>query len=201
MRLASSVAFRKPHVPQVRSVREGVPVQASWLWAFHGSSCLHAVHGSSLGFSSPVRHSSGRCLDDWLIPAASREQVLLALDTVFHLCHSLGVVVKWEKSRLVPTQRMVYLGVLLDSVSFRDSPAQKRVEQLLSIGNVFWSCEEQPVSSLLELLGVQSSVIHLVPGGRLRIQSLQLVLRCAWDHCNQSALVSWTPEIRLDLEG
>ena len=139
-------------------------------------------------------------LDDWLIQAASREQVLLALDTVLHLCHSLGIVVNWEKSQLVPTQRMVYLGVLLDSVSFRASPAQKRVEKLLSIGDVFLSCEEQPVSSWLELLGVLLSMSQLVPGGRLRRRSLQLVLRRAWDHCDQSVLVSWTPEIRLDLE-
>ena len=141
-----------------------------------------------------------RYLDDWLIQAASREQVLLALDTVLQLCHSLGIVVNWEKSQLVPTQRMVYLGVLLDSLSFRASPAQKRVEKLLSIGNVFLSCEEQPVSSWPELLGVLSSMIQLVPGGRLRMRSLQWVLRRAWDHCDQSVLVSWTPEIRLDLE-
>ena len=112
----------------------------------------------------------------------------------------LGIVVNWEKSQLVPTQLMVYLGVLLDSVSFRPSPAEKRVEKLLSIGDVFLSCEEQPVSSWLELLGVLSSMIQLVLGGRLRMRSLQLVLRHAWDHCNQSALVSWTPETRLDLE-
>ena len=60
---------------------------------------------------------------------------------------------------------MVYLGVLLDSISFRASPAQKRGEKLLSIGDVFLSCEEQPVSSWLELLGVLSSMIQLIPGG------------------------------------
>ena len=34
--------------------------------------------------------------------------------TVLQLCHSLGIVVNWEKSRLIPTQRMVYLRVQLD---------------------------------------------------------------------------------------
>ena len=113
---------------------------------------------------------------------------------------SLGIVVNWEKSQLVPTQWMVYLGVLLDSISFRALPAQNRVEKLLSIGDVFLFCEEQPVSSWLELLRVLSSIIQLVPGGCLRMRSLQLVLRCAWDHYDQSVLVRWTPEIHLDLE-
>ena len=78
---------------------------------------------------SAFLHRSGirlrRYLDDWLSQAASREQVLLALDTVLHLCHSLGIVVNWEKSQLVPTQRMVYLGVLLDSCLFQGFSCSK----------------------------------------------------------------------------
>ena len=139
-------------------------------------------------------------LDDWLIipliQASSREQVLLALETVLQLCRSLGIVVNWEKSQLIPTRRMVYLGVLLDSISFRASPALKKVEKLLSISDVFLSCVRQPVSSWLELLGVLSSMIQLVPGGRLRMRSLQFTLRRSWDHVDQTVLVSWTPDIR-----
>ena len=139
-------------------------------------------------------------LNDWLIQASSREQVLLALDTVVQLCHSLGIVVNWEKSQLIPTQHLVYLGVLLDSVSFRASPALKRVEKLLSIGDVFLSCEKQPVSSWLELLGVLSSVIQLVSEGRLQMRSPHFVLRRSWDQVDQSVLVRWTPEVHHDLE-
>ena len=105
-----------------------------------------------------------RYLDDWLLQASSREQVLLALETVLQLCRLLGIVVNWEKSQLIPTQRMVYLGVSLDSISFRASPALKRVEKLLSIGDVFLSCARQPVSSLLELLGVLGSCRPICSG-------------------------------------
>ena len=117
---------------------------------------------------SAILHSLGirlrHYLDDWLIQASSREQVLLALRTVLRLCNSLGIVVSWEKSQLVPTQK-IFLGVLLDSVSFRASPAQKRVDKLLSIGDVFLSRENQPARSWLELLGVLSSMTQLIPGG------------------------------------
>ena len=141
-----------------------------------GLSTAPQVFTRVMALVSAFLHRSGirlrRYLNDWLIQASSREQVLLALDTVLQLCQSLGIVVNWEKSQLIPTQGMVYLGVLLDSISFRASPAQKRVEKLLSIGDVFLSCEERPVSSWLELLGVLSSMIQLVPGGRLRMRSL-----------------------------
>ena len=131
-----------------------------------------------------------RYLDDWLIQAASRSQVMSALDAVLHLCQSLGIVVNWKKSHLVPAQQMIYLGILLDSQSFRASPAQERVEKLLSIGDEFLSCEEQPASSWLE---------PLVPGGRLRMCSLQHQLRRSWDHHNQSVLVRWTSDCQRDL--
>ena len=95
---------------------------------------------------------------------------------------------------------MVYLGVLLDSISFRASPALKRVEKLLSIGDVFLSSVKQPVSSWLELLGVLYSMIQLIPGGWLRMRSLQFTLRRSWDQIGQSKLVAWNPEIRSDLD-
>ena len=134
---------------------------------------------------SAILHTLGirlrRYLDDWLIQASSGEQVLLSLRTVLQLCNSLGIVVNWEKSQLVPTQRICYLGVLLDSLSFRASPAQKCVDKLLSIGDVFLSSVEQPAKSWLELLGVLSSLTELILGGRLRMRSFQFVLHRHWD--------------------
>ena len=118
---------------------------------------------------SAFLHQAGirlrRYLDDWLIQASSREQVLLALESVLQLCRELGIVVNWEKSHLVPSQRVEYLGVLFDSVTFRALPAQKRVLKLLSIGEEFLSCEQQPASAWLELLAVLASLIQLISGG------------------------------------
>ena len=69
---------------------------------------------------SAILHRMGvrlcRYLADWLLQAFSREQVLLALRTVLQLCRHLGIVVNWEKSQVIPTQQMVYLGVILDSL-------------------------------------------------------------------------------------
>ena len=152
---------------------------------------------------SAILHRMGvrlrRYLDDWLLQASLREQVLLSLRTVLRLCWSLGIVINWEKSQVIPTRQMVYLGVILNSTTFRASPALKRVEKLLSIGDVFLSCVSQPASSWLELLGVLSSMIQLVAGGRLRMRSQQLALRRQWDHVDQSQMVEWSQEVHRDL--
>ena len=44
-----------------------------------------------------------------------------------------------------------------------------------------------------------SSVIQLVPGGRLLMRSLQLPLRRQWGQIDQSQLVEWSPVIQDDL--
>ena len=86
-----------------------------------------------------------RYLDVWLFLASSRSLVLQALETVLQLCQELGVVVNWEKSSLTPAQRVVYLGVLLDSTLFRASPSQSRAVKLCSTVEEFLSNDRQPL--------------------------------------------------------
>ena len=197
--LAGANASGFTQVPQVHG---GGKVYQFKVLCF-GLSTVPQVFTRVMAPVSAILHRMGvrlrRYLDDWLLQASSRDQVLLALRSVLQLCRRLGIVVNWEKSQLVPTQQMIYLGVLLDSTAFRASPALKRIEKLLSIGDVFLSCVKQPVSSWLELLGVLSSMIQLIPGGRLRMRSLQLALRRQWDQVDQSRLVEWSPLIQDDL--
>ena len=49
---------------------------------------------------------------------------------------------------------------------------------------------------LAVVLGMLSSMIQLVPGGHLRMGSLQLTLRRQWDQIDQSQLVEWSPGIQ-----
>ena len=111
----------------------------------------------------------------------------------------LGIVVNWEKSHLLSHQKTFYLGVLLDSVSFRAYPAQKRFNKLLLIGSLFLSCVDQSAESWLELMGMLSSLTLLIPGVRLRMRSFQFALHRAWDRLDPDAFVRWSSEIRQDL--
>ena len=141
-----------------------------------------------------------RYLDDWLILASSRSLVLQALETVLHLCQELGILVNWEKFQLTPSERVVYLGVILDSTLFRASPSQLRIEKLCLTVEEFLSCDRQPASLWRRLLGILSSLTSIVPGGRLRMRSLQLRLHLLWDQMDDSILIPWDQECRLDLE-
>ena len=147
---------------------------------------------------STILHQLGirirRYLDYWLVQAQSRELVLQVLETVLSLLRELGVVVN-----LVPSQWVLYLGIVIDSLSFKASPSQPRVEKLLSIIEEFLPSRQQPLSSWRVLLGTLSSLFHLVPGGRLWMRSLQLTLHCSWDQVDDSVLVQWDDQCFQDL--
>ena len=153
---------------------------------------------------SAILHSLGirmrRYLDDWLVQSSSRESLLRDLQTVLGLCHELGIVINPLKSNLVPSQVVQYLGVVIDSTSFRASPSVERVTRLQSTAVAFQSCASPTASLWLSLLGILSSLAHLVPGGRLRMRSLQLCLHRSWNRQDMEAPVFASMECLRDLQ-
>ena len=169
-----------------------------------GLSTAPQVFSRVMAHVSAILHSWGirmrRYLDDWLVQSSSREALLHDLRVVLNLCRELGIVVNPSKSHLVPSQVVQYLGVVIDSRSFRASPSSERVSKLFSTADAFLSCAAPPASTWLRLLGILSSLAHLVPGGRLRVRSLQLCLHQQWDRGDLSALIPWSQPCRRDLQ-
>ena len=152
---------------------------------------------------SVILHSLGirmlRYLDDWLILAKSLQECLWARDKVFQLCQELGIQLNLEKSQMVPTQVATYLGMIINSTTLRASPAPKRCSSLLSLIEEFLSFEKQPASLWRSLLGHLASLTRLIPGGRLRMRSLQLVMRRSWDFKDDRVLITWNRQCQEDL--
>ena len=92
---------------------------------------------------SAILHSWGirmrRYLDDWLVQSSSQEALLRNLQVVLSLCLELGIVVNPSKSHLVPSQVVQYLGVVIDSRSFRASPSSECVNKLFPTADAFLS--------------------------------------------------------------
>ena len=186
----------------LRFVAQGNVYQFSALC--FGLSTAPQVFSRVMAPVSAILHSWGirmrRYLDDWLVQSSSHESLLRDLRVVLDLCHELGIVVNPVKSHLVPSQVVQYLWVVVDSQSFRASPSPERVARLRSTANAFLSCADPPASTWLSLLGILSSLSHLVPGGHLRVRSLQLCLQQAWDRVDQSVRIPWTLVFLRDLQ-
>ena len=108
-----------------------------------------------------------RYLDDWLILASSQEEACWARDKVLSLCQELGIVVNLEKSTLTPSQTIVYLGIRIDSQTFRASATPSRKEKFFSIAEEFLSSKVQSAKFWRVLLGHLASLSRLVPNGQL----------------------------------
>ena len=164
--------------PFLRFVTNGQVYQLTALC--FGLSTAPQVFSRVMAPVSAILHSWGilmrRYLDDWLVQLSSRESLLQDLHVVLDLCRELGIVINLEKSNLVPSHVVQYLGVVIDAQSFVASPSPDRIARLLSTAGEFLSSADPPASIWLSLLGMLSSLSHLVPGGRLRMRSLELCL-------------------------
>ena len=124
-----------------------------------------------------------RYLDDWLFLASSEIACLESRDRLLTICTELGIQVNLTKSSLVPTQSLVYLGMVIRSLSFTARLTPVRVSNLLRLIEEYLSTPSPPASLWRRLLGHLSSLTLLVSGGFL----------------DDQFQVSWSPLCREDL--
>ena len=172
------------------------PVQSAVLWPLHGSAGLLSGHGSC--FRHPPHYG------DSYAQVSRRLAHPVCLSGIpprpLPRVGDRGIVVNPQKSHLVPSQVVQYLGVVINTQTFMASPSQERISRLLSTAAEFRCSASPPASLWLSLLGMCSSLAHLVPGGRLQMRSLQLCLHRSWVRQDLSASVSSTAECLRDLQ-
>ena len=140
-----------------------------------------------------------RYLDDWLIQSSSRESLLHDIQVVLDLRRELGIVVNPEKSNLIPSQVVQYLGVfsipsLLWLLCRRiASPGLYQPPE-----NFCPPTRLPPVSGSL-CWGCFLPWLTSSPRGDC-MRSLQLCLHRSWDRVDQSTPVAWSPDCLRDLQ-
>lgn len=115
-------------------------------------------------------------LDDWLVVADSEEACHDATLQVLNLLQDLGWVVNYEKSALSPTQKLTYLGAVLDFSTGRAYPSPQRIETLTSQVNEAIRRPRLRAREWLQLLGQMASLVDVLPFCRLFMRPIQLHL-------------------------
>ncbi|KAK6300942.1 hypothetical protein J4Q44_G00290400 [Coregonus suidteri] len=110
-------------------------------------------------------------LDNWLICAPTRTQVLSDRDTL--LIGRLSITVNDKKSRLMPTQRVAFIGMELDSVLMRARLPTRRVQAILSCLDHFRQGRVVSALTCQRLLGLLTAASLLIPLGLLHLRRLQ----------------------------
>ncbi|XP_067313977.1 uncharacterized protein [Pseudorasbora parva] len=110
-------------------------------------------------------------IDDWLIIADSREKVLWDTSRVLAHITSLGFRVNVNKSKFTPSQRVIFLGMELDSVSMRARLSQERILSLTNCLSQFREGARVRYRTCLRLQGLMASSIQALPLGLLRMRA------------------------------
>ena len=134
--------------------------------------------------------------DDFLLIARTQEEILQALDVLIHLLRKLGFSINYNKI-VGPSQRLVFLGILFDSINMTIELPTEKIRELHSL--LQDTLEKRKVSKkyLQSLAGKLSFATNCIYGGRFYTRRLFDVigkLRCQWHRTRV------TREMRADIE-
>ena len=140
-------------------------------------------------------------LDDLLLAAPTKEQLLVNLSTALWLFTSLGFLINIPKSITTPICRLEFLGFIVDTETMTISlpthkirAIQKEVSRLLSLKKV-------PVRDLACLIGTLVATKPAVWTGSLHYRALQdLKIRSLRQHPSDQIAVNLSEEARADLQ-
>jgi hypothetical protein len=140
-------------------------------------------------------------LDDWLIVNQNKRLLLSDRRNCLNLLKSLGFLVNKEKSTLIPTQTLVYLGALFHLDKGLIYPIQDRIVKLnLAIENLLTQ-EKASAFMFLHLLGIMASCLQMIPNARLFMRPVQLHLLSFWrpSSHNLTVKIPVTPHLKSHL--
>ncbi len=156
---------------------------------------------------SPLRQMGIRILnylDDWLILAQSVVELLSHRTLILSHLERLGLRVNFAKSALSPSQRVSFLGTVLDSARMRAVIAPERTLAIQKLAATFKSDTARPLKVFQRMLGLMAAASPVLQLGLLRMRPLQRWLKPrvpqnAWRHgrlhirVNQACVTALTP--------
>ncbi|CAH1242611.1 Hypp6890 [Branchiostoma lanceolatum] len=150
------------HIPIHPSFRKLLRFQfQSRLWEFQvcpfGLNCIpRAFTKITKPIIAVIRSQGIRIiiyLDDILILSTSAQECRDNLKFVIDLLTSLGFLLNWEKSQLIPTQKITFLGMVIDSLLLTFSLPEEKVKNLVQICSSLQGSQQISLRQLARVLG------------------------------------------------
>ena len=139
-------------------------------------------------------------LDDILIIASSIETLNRHKTLAISLLESLGFLINYEKSNLIPSQQIVFLGMLVDSASMQFILPQQKAVQIQKECRLLLNTNRPTIRHLSRVLGLLEAcrpAVWSAPLHYRQLQTLQINALQRW--ANYNAPVDLTPSVKSDL--
>ncbi|XP_070572493.1 uncharacterized protein [Ptychodera flava] len=163
----------RPKVSPFHLERDFVRVHSASIWNCQCTSGVHKATKTS-GFAAPTpRHSMCNLHRRLLILGRSFQTCQANVNAAVTLLLSLGFLVNWEKSKLVPKQEIQFLGMVINSQEMTISLPQDKVNRLQVECQSLLHRDSVTVRCLSKLLGKMTATLEAVTVAPLHYRSLQ----------------------------
>lgn len=119
-------------------------------------------------------------LDDWLVRNRCRRQLIRDKSFMINLITSLGLLINYEKSDLIPSQNFVFIGMEFRTLENIVRVPWDRALNILQLISWFQTQRNVTARLFLSLLGKLSAAAQFVILGRLHLRPLQMALFSQW---------------------
>ena len=106
-------------------------------------------------------HESSAYIDDSALFGLTKQACLNNIDQSMQLLDGLGFTIHPEKSVIQPSQVLIYLGFILDSVNMTVTPTAEKINKIVQLCTRILGLKKVTLRQLAELVG---SLIALEPG-------------------------------------
>ena len=118
-------------------------------------------------------------LDDWLAVNQMKNMLLKNREVILNLLIRLGFIINKQKSNLIPTQDITYIGGRFRLDLGKVYPTQERMKHLkLEIHKLLKG--QNSARQYLVILGIIASCLELIPNSRLFMRPIQIHLLQQW---------------------
>jgi Reverse transcriptase (RNA-dependent DNA polymerase)/DNA N-6-adenine-methyltransferase (Dam) len=127
-------------------------------------------------------------LDDFLIFGTSYRDCLKNIKSTIVILNKLGFIINYEKSKLVPSHQVKYLGFLYNSMDMSISLPQEKIDKVIKLLKKFSALQECTIREFAEFLGTLCSICTAVRYGWVYTKLFErqkfLALRKSGDNYN-----------------
>ena len=150
-----------------------------------------------------LRSKGIRCviyLDDILLLDQDRAKLIEHTATTLLLLEALGFLVNYPKSVLEPTQKLIYLGFIIDSITKELSLPQEKMDIIVKEAKDILELQKVSARSLAQLIGKMSAALLAIQPAPLHYRSLQNLKHIALRKKGYDGQICLSSAARKDLE-
>ena len=180
-------------IPQIHAERSSVPVQGTPIRPLDKSFRVYTPYDCHRDIPKEKGDNS-TSLSRQLAGSKPKPSKTVGTQTI-HFVNSLGLIINYKKSDLVPAQVFTFIGMeFLTHINIIRVPQIRQIKILETV-RMFSQTTSVPARDFLSLLGQLNSAADFVMLGRLHLRPLQISLRNQWKpqnlpYCHQIGMTT-----------